>query len=318
MAVPYASSICCSRTPSFTRYARAARAGRGLAGVKGVAWLSPLAALVPAGAALSVAGDRRRHADADRIRREPAPAVQAVGRDARRSGQVARPGRWPCTRPSSGRSRRRLVGVHPQLPSPPRREWLELAKYWSEGHDGVVWFLADPRRTDLALDRSAEPPRRRPRFRWAPSARPVFGGMRPAGRGLGADRPARLVRRGRLGAHPGDRRHGPADGPRAAPRPDHGAGAPRSGAARRADRRRPQPRRRQRIPPRASRWPSTAARSISGTRRPGFFLRTIDLPPGALAGDGPLAALTDPVDGGAGEAVIPTAIEQFDCSRRRR
>ena len=37
------------------------------------------------------------------------------------------------------------------LPSPRGREWLELVKYWNEGGTGPVWFLAEPRRTDLAL-----------------------------------------------------------------------------------------------------------------------------------------------------------------------
>ncbi|MGE3471031.1 MAG: DUF2723 domain-containing protein [Vicinamibacterales bacterium] len=38
----------------------------------------------------------------------------------------------------------------PRLPAPPRREWLELARYW-KGGGGPLSFLADPRRTDLAL-----------------------------------------------------------------------------------------------------------------------------------------------------------------------
>ena len=37
------------------------------------------------------------------------------------------------------------------LPSPPMREWLELAKYWREGNTMPVWFLADPPRTDIEL-----------------------------------------------------------------------------------------------------------------------------------------------------------------------
>jgi hypothetical protein len=37
------------------------------------------------------------------------------------------------------------------LPSPPMREWLELASYWREGHVEPVWFLADPPRTDIEL-----------------------------------------------------------------------------------------------------------------------------------------------------------------------
>src|SRR5688572_19646504 len=43
------------------------------------------------------------------------------------------------------------VPVQPILPSPPRREWLELARYWREGGTAPLWFLADPRRSDLSL-----------------------------------------------------------------------------------------------------------------------------------------------------------------------
>ena len=44
-----------------------------------------------------------------------------------------------------------VVAVAPQLASPPRREWLELARYWRDGNTAPLWFLADPRRSDLAL-----------------------------------------------------------------------------------------------------------------------------------------------------------------------
>ncbi|MEZ5286616.1 MAG: hypothetical protein R2712_17770 [Vicinamibacterales bacterium] len=45
---------------------------------------------------------------------------------------------------------------------------------------------------------------------------------------------------------------------------------------------------------------------------PGFFLRVVDLPAGALSGDGRWAALTIQSAAVTGEAVVPTAIEQFD------
>jgi hypothetical protein len=38
-----------------------------------------------------------------------------------------------------------------RLPAPPRYEWLELVKYWNQGGRDAVWFVADPRRSDLAL-----------------------------------------------------------------------------------------------------------------------------------------------------------------------
>lgn len=37
------------------------------------------------------------------------------------------------------------------LPAPRGHEWLELAKHWREGRTNPIYFVADPRRTDLAL-----------------------------------------------------------------------------------------------------------------------------------------------------------------------
>jgi hypothetical protein len=64
-----------------------------------------------------------------------------------------------------------------RLDAPPKHEWLELVKYWNADGRAPIWFVADPRRTDLALiDRSADPPRT---YRW-PLAHPVLiGGVRP-------------------------------------------------------------------------------------------------------------------------------------------
>ena len=66
----------------------------------------------------------------------------------------------------------------------PRRqyEWLGPVEYWKDGGTGQIWFLADPRRTDLALI----DPRSRldvVRYRWLAEGRPELGGSRP----LGAD-----------------------------------------------------------------------------------------------------------------------------------
>jgi hypothetical protein len=57
----------------------------------------------------------------------------------------------------------------PLLPAPVGHEWLELVKFWREGGDAQgdrpVWFVADPHRTDLAL---IDPESRRTarRYRW--------------------------------------------------------------------------------------------------------------------------------------------------------
>jgi hypothetical protein len=64
----------------------------------------------------------------------------------------------------------------------PRRqfEWLALVDYWNGGGTAPVWFLADARRTDLALI----DPRSRGdvvRYRWSVADRPELGGTRPSG-----------------------------------------------------------------------------------------------------------------------------------------
>ncbi len=71
----------------------------------------------------------------------------------------------------------RPLGV--TLASPPRREWLELARYWQSGATAPLWFLADPRRTDLSL---IDPRARQSResFEWDVSSLSMLGGMRPA------------------------------------------------------------------------------------------------------------------------------------------
>jgi hypothetical protein len=63
------------------------------------------------------------------------------------------------------------------LPTPRDYEWLELTRAWKEGYDGETWFLADPRRTDLALmDRSHARIRE---YRWPFNAPIYVGGVRP-------------------------------------------------------------------------------------------------------------------------------------------
>ena len=70
------------------------------------------------------------------------------------------------------------VSVAQVIPSPPRREWLELTRYWREGNTAPVFFLADPMRTDLAL---IDPAARvhRTDFTWQWTSVSDLGGMRP-------------------------------------------------------------------------------------------------------------------------------------------
>lgn len=307
MVVPYAIFHLLFQDTSFTRYALPLVPPVAWLAMQGVAWVSPRAT-APIGAALSVAGIVAGTQTLVGFAASPAPAVQAVRAiddEAASHGPGALAMHQTFERPLEAE----IVDVHPQLPSPPRREWLELARYWTEGHAGVVWFLADPRRTDLAL----VDPRSRAdvtSFRWAPAARPTFGGMRPAavdwvrigppgwfaeeGWALTPETAgmARLMARG------------PHLGPITA-RVRRGAGA-----------------RRLLVGGRNLAGPGDpAARftiAVDGRTletfdvAPGFFLRVVDVPGEVLSGEGTFAALTIQSTATSGEAVIPTAIEQFD------
>ena len=188
------------------------------------------------------------------------------------------------------------------MPAPPAVAAApRVARSWrATGRSGAsrpVWFLADPRRTDLAL---IDPQARRDveRFEWR-GVQPVDAGRHAAGRrAVVPPRRARLVRDRRLEPHARDRRHGRLMGRGPAPRPDSArscAGVPRppacsSAAATWAPR--AIPRRRSRGGRRPSTRPVVAA-------DPGFFVRTVPCPAGGLVGDGRWADLTVPPRGGA-------------------
>ena len=64
-----------------------------------------------------------------------------------------------------------------RLPAPPQHEWLEAVKYWNAGGRDDVWFVADPARTDLALvDRTTA---RTGAYRWPLRFHSLVGGVRP-------------------------------------------------------------------------------------------------------------------------------------------
>jgi dolichyl-phosphate-mannose-protein mannosyltransferase len=67
-----------------------------------------------------------------------------------------------------------MVAVKPRR----SREWLGPVGYWRDGGRGAVWFLADPKRTDLAL---IDPQSRRDvtRYRWSVGDHLVLSGTRP-------------------------------------------------------------------------------------------------------------------------------------------
>jgi hypothetical protein len=65
------------------------------------------------------------------------------------------------------------------LYAPARYEWLAVVDHFRSGDPRPLWFLADARRTDLALFDPAA--RRRVReYRWEFSPRALLGGVRPA------------------------------------------------------------------------------------------------------------------------------------------
>jgi hypothetical protein len=113
--------------------------------------------------------------------RQPHPAFVAI-REMLAASEDGRPAaifsHHALGRPLAVRAAAALPVVEPVL----RQEWLGPVKYWLDGGAGPVWFLADARRTDLAL---IDPAARRDvtSFRWGVSARPELSGTRP----LGAD-----------------------------------------------------------------------------------------------------------------------------------
>lgn len=109
---------------------------------------------------------------------QPHPAFRAIA-DAARKAESSTPAAvfshfaiWRAVQADNG-----------MLPvTQPRRqfEWLALVDYWKGGGTAPVWFLADARRTDLALidPRSS---RDVTRYRWRVGDRPELSGTRPLG-----------------------------------------------------------------------------------------------------------------------------------------
>ena len=197
------------------------------------------------------------------------------------------------------------------LSSPPRREWLELVRHWRSGASGPVWFLADPRRTDLML---VDPQARRDRetFAWDVSSMSMLGGMRPADVAF-----YRLAEPGWFASEgwsltpetAGMARlmgRGPQVGPvsvfvrRRSEAATVVVGGRHLGAAGDA--------------------PVTFTLALNGrdldhwdvVPDPGFFVRRIALPAGRLAGEGRWAEVTVRSAPTAGTQPLATAVEQFD------
>jgi hypothetical protein len=195
-----------------------------------------------------------------------------------------------------------------RLPSPPRREWLELARHWQSDASGPVWFLADPRRTDLAL---VDPQARRDveTFTWGVASLSLLGGMRPAD-----------VQWYRLGEPGWFATEGWSLTPETAGMARLMGKGPHLAPIHAFVRRRAE----------ATRLliggrhlgaegdpPVTFTVAVDGrpldtwVQPPGFFVRSLAVPAGALDGAGAFADLTA-ASTTTGAAPVPTAVEQFD------
>jgi hypothetical protein len=307
MAGPYTAFHLLFQDTSFVRYALPIVPAVAFLAVRGVSLASTQA--VPAVAALvSVAGAVIASPVLAAYSAEASPAVRAI-EAMQAQVRSGKPGALAMHQTFVRPLEAEDFDIATQLPSPPRREWLELDKYWKTGTSEPLWFLADPMRSDLAL---IDPASRQDvtEFSWPLVARPAFGGMRPA-----------AVRWYRMPAPGWFAEEGWALTPETSGIAGVMGRGPHLGPITAMVRRR-----------------ASAARILIGGRNlaaandpaarftmsidgavveqwdaaPGFFLKVLELPAGRLAGDGAFATLTVQSTAIAGSAPIPTAIEQFD------
>ena len=303
LAGPYLVFHLLFQDTSFIRYALPLVPVVSFLAVRGVSLVSMKA--VPVVAALvSTAGVAIASPVLAAYSGEPSPQVRAV--DAMRmEALVKKPGALAMHQTFVRPLEAEDVGVTPQLPSPPRLEWLELAKYWKSEKTEPIWFLADPMRSDLAL---IDPASRQDvtELTWPLVARPAFGGMRPSAvRWIRMPVPGWFVEEGwSLTPETSGMAGLMGRGPHLAP--ITGMIRRRSGAARML------------IGGRNLAGPNDpAARfrvSIDGVlfqewdTSPGFFLKIFDIPAGRLTGPGTWAAVSVQ----STPSAITTAVEQFD------
>jgi hypothetical protein len=192
------------------------------------------------------------------------------------------------------------------LPAPRDYEWLELTRSWLEGYQGETWFVADPRRTDLALiDREHARTRQ---YRWPFDASVYVGGARPneidwhiiTNPGWFLDQGwaltpevAGIADRDGWGPH---RRPSIGWVRRRAGETLMMIGGRHLGSG-----------------PPVSVMVALDDKPVGSMDvRPGFFLNFVRLPAGTLTGDGRYAKLTVIAQSAAGGPVAPVGIEQFN------
>jgi hypothetical protein len=235
----------------------------------------------------------------------PGAAVPVLAAHRRQDLDLRRSFRWDADR---------LGAFAARLPAPPRREWLELVRYWNDGGSAPLWFVADPQRSDLALIASGATPRA---YEWPLRYPELLGGVRPnAMQWHTFDDPAWYLGEGwaltpetagvaRLsGKAPG---LGPIDG--WVRRSDAEVTLMIGGRNLTPD-----------GPAARLHVALDGAAVETADIAPGFFLRMITLPPGRLTGGGRHARLTihaemaAPAGASAGSNGTPdVAIEQFDA-----
>jgi hypothetical protein len=307
MAGPYLVFHLLFQDTAFVRYALPLVPVVAFLAVRGIGMFS-IAAVPIVAAAISIAAVAIASPVLVAYSAEPSPTVRvlsAIKAEARQGPPGALAMHQTFVRPLEAEE----VGISPQLPSPPRLEWLELVKYWKSGRSEPVWFLADPARSDLAL---IDPMSRRDAtdLRWPLVARPAFGGMRPSAvQWYRMPPPGWFAEEGwALTPETAGIARLMSRGPHVAP--ITAMIRRRAGDARMI----------------------VGGRNFAGATDPvarftiaidgaafqqfdaasGFFLHVFDVPAGRLNGDGPLATLTIHSTAVSGTAPIPTAIEQFD------
>jgi hypothetical protein len=211
---------------------------------------------------------------------------------------------------SESRRARRWSGEPPghMLSAPRDYEWLELTRAWRAHDTSLTWFVADPRRTDLAL---IDPGSRQViSYRWPFSRQTYVGGARPDELELVTIRSpgwfleqgwaitpevAGIAERDGWGPH---RRPSVGWIRRRASECTMMIGGRHLGGA--SD------------PPVRFHVALDDRPVLTFDVTPGFFLRFESLPSGVLDGAGPFAKLSVTADTASGGAVPRVAIEQFD------
>ena len=279
-----------------------------------MSWLAALGTLVVGGlvaASLAIVLPpvvqlRTRGQPGDEVARRPSPERAHWGRDRRTGGDRGGPSRRRVG------SRRHRSVVRTRCPRPPGATGSRLSEYWRGGGTAPIWFLVEPRRTDLALvDPRAS--RLRAAYRWPFPRDYLVGGARPGDIDwyeIGP--PGWFVDEG-WGLTPAAAGMAHADGKGPAHAPIEAWIRRRTGPA----------------------MLMVGGRNLGGSAdplarftvtlddrvidtvdvkpAPGFFLRLVPLPEGSLEGAGPYARLTvsaSPAD--AGPRPVRAAVEQFD------